>query len=479
MSYIDLELFSDEQLLSDNIEKTFHKYGVNITLKNCKKIEKGYYKYDIKLKSGTTYNLLIERAKEVQLVLKLQTFHIFTENDLRIRIIVSKKKAIDNSLKKILTSSEFQESQMAIPLAIGYDIKRQMFIADLQKLVHILLGGSTNSGKTIALLNLIISIIVNYSPNNMNFLLFDIGANGMKIFKDIPHLCYPIVKDEETGIRAILALINEMEKRINLSPQEWRALPSIVCVIDEYVSFVSNIRDKEMSKMLTASISNLLRRGRHAKIHVILATQDPTTKATNIDLGNITTRMAFKCGSFHNSVAILGTSGAEKLSGNGAMLFKSPAHLEPIHLQGAFMSEPEMANLTSRIINHWASSEYDNKYVMNIPSETADETDFITTDKGTSQCKELIEIIIWALSRESISTRQIQYQFRMGNRASKIADKLYEFGIIADKFANLPREVLPKSIGDISDKVIDFLSANDVSMDDIISAIENRNTELS
>ncbi len=139
-------------------------------------------------------------------------------------------------------------------------------------------------------------------------------------------------------------------------------LPAIVCVIDEYVSFINNIDDKKQSADIASKISNIIRRGRHAKIHLVISTQDPALKNMKVDVGNITTRLAFKCAKYHNFIAILGESGAEQLQGKGTLLFKAHNYSAPIYLQRAYISDDEAAELVNYV--KAKENDFSNKFLI-------------------------------------------------------------------------------------------------------------------
>jgi len=456
----------------------FHnqKHGAPIKIISCEVIGNGErYIYTVKLKAGTKESLLFDRAKDIRTALRLQLYQPFKEG-LAIRIAVSECPITENSLKKMLESPAFLKSKMKIPIALGYDMRGEMRFVDLVKLIHAMYAGSTGSGKSVGLWCLILSIIYLQTVSQVNLLLFDVGANTLEPFIGIPHLSHPIVKDITTAIYVIKELVVEMEKRMKLAHSELLKKPALVCIIDEYVSLISNIGDKKLSQLLTGTISNLLRRGRQVKIHMVLATQDPTLKNMKVDLGNITARMAFACAKYHNSITILGEGGAEKLPGRGAMLFKSNENPEPVYLQGAYMDTEEIKRLVAYIKSK--SYDFTNKFVIPeidlaqqqiLPAEAFDPK----TSVEDSQ-KELVDIIFWVLGRDNVSKLQIMKQFHMGNRADAVIDWLFKMNLIADKYATQPRTVIPQTIEDIPTEITELLINNGVSEDDIAGVIQNR-----
>lgn len=462
--------------LMQKIARHYSCHGVHIKLILIAVVGNGERLiFQIKLKPGTKENMIFDRASDIRTALQLPLFQPFKDG-LNICLAVSEKSFTQNSLWKMLTSQKFRESKDWLPIALGYDMRCGMLFDDLGKMPHAMYAGSTGSGKSIGLICLILSLIFKQPVSKVNLLLFDVGANTMEPFEGIPHLSHPIVKETMIGIYVISSLVDEMERRIKLSHEELRKLPAVVCVIDEYVSLIANIQEKKLSHYLANSISNLLRRGRHAKIHMVLATQDPTIKNMKVDVGNITARMAFMCAKYHNSITVLGEGGAEKLPGKGAMLYKSNERPNPIHLQGAYMSSDEIKRLVA-LIN---SADHDvcNKFlipeivpeVLPLASESLDDTPIIDSRKRN----ELVDIIMWVLERNTVSASQIMRQFSMGNRANCIIDKLFEVGLVSEKDANKPRKVLPQSIEDIPAEATEILTKHGVSTDEIVAALEQR-----
>jgi len=466
------ELKMKVKKLAHKIEEHYSYHGVHIKLQLLSGVDSGErFVFRVRLKPGAKANLIFERASDVQMALHIQLFQPFRDG-LDLYLAVSKNNAMQNSLMLMLKSRMFYQSRNWLPIAIGYNMRQEMVFDDLAKMPHVMYAGSTNSGKSMGLICLISSLIIKQPVRCVNLLIFDIGANSLKAFSDIPHLSYPIVKDYETGVYVIKKLVEEMEKRIKLRQDELCNLPAVVCVIDEYVSFINNISDKEQLKTITNDISNLIRRGRHAKIHMVISTQDPVLKDMKVDVGNITTRMAFRCAKCQNSIAILGESGAEKLPGNGALLLKSNDHLEPLYIQGAFISP----NALTGLVDYVKAKEYDlgNKFLIPEP-EKIEPVMQISGDlvEANKENEELANIIIWALGRDKISASQIMDRFSMGNRAYNIIEKLCEMGLVAEKFSNQQRKVLPKSVDDIPEELMDFLLGQGVSFEEIESAIDN------
>ena len=196
-----------------------------------------------------------------------------------------------------LGKSKKKLTKMQLPYIVGHNITGQLVITDLSQNKHILLGGATNSGKTVGLHALITSIIVCKPSSFVNLILIDVGAADLVVFNGIPHLSCPVIREKNIAHHAILSLKDEMERRIEMQIMDmdnFKRLPQLLLVIDEFPALFSGI-DKNVAKSLTDALSDLLQRGRHAKVHVVLAAQNPTIQNMHIELGNITTRIAFRC----------------------------------------------------------------------------------------------------------------------------------------------------------------------------------------
>jgi S-DNA-T family DNA segregation ATPase FtsK/SpoIIIE len=243
--------------------------------------------FRFKIKPGTKVNMILSCAPDIKAAMRIPLFYPFKDGE-NIYLAVSEKLIKEDSLFHMLTSEMFDKSRYVLPLALGYNIVGRMIFSDLADMPHIMYAGTTNSGKSMGLICLILSLITKQPVRRANLIIFDTGANEMGIFNGISHLSYPVVNDVQTGIYVIGKLVEEMERRIKLELSELRTQPAIICVIDEFTSFVDHVGNKKLSEGLVHAISDLLRRGRHAKIHMVLAAQDPTKENVKVDIGNIT-----------------------------------------------------------------------------------------------------------------------------------------------------------------------------------------------
>jgi S-DNA-T family DNA segregation ATPase FtsK/SpoIIIE len=309
----------------------------------------------------------------------------------------------------------------------------------------------------------------------VNFIIFDIGATSLSGFEGIPHLSYPIIKDEREGIYVLNFLVEEMERRIDLKVEQLLEEPAIVCVIDEFVSLISNINDKKLSENYKTALNNILRRGRKAKIHLILATQNPTAEEMKIDIGNATTRVAFKLASPQTAYSFIGDTGATKLPGKGAMLFRDSTSVTPVRMQGGYISKEDAMQLLS----HIKDSNQDDSVVFRIPKynhskNVLNEAMESLPQKAENRDSEFVKIALWCLANNNVSSHKLQKTFSIGNRANRFIDRLTAMKIVSEKNSHLPRAVLPTSVEELSEEARMFFRANNIEDEAITEAIGKR-----
>ncbi|MGN0650037.1 MAG: FtsK/SpoIIIE domain-containing protein, partial [Oscillospiraceae bacterium] len=393
-----------------HLENAYRSFNTNIEAKLLKcGIQQGALIFSIKVLPGTKVENIFNQAQNIQACLGVPVFRPFVMNN-EIYLVVAMRKPVSNKLMPILTSPQFHNTLYKLPIAIGYDEFGVPVIDGLANMTHVLYVGSTNSGKSTGLISMILCLILTQKVSALNLIIFDVGATSLQEFEDVPHLAHPIVKDKIVGIYVLKELTKEMERRINLPPNEVNSLPALVCVIDEFTSLISNLGDKELSEQYKNAINNLLRRGRKANIHMVLATQNATQEAMQVDIGNITTRLVFRLSSSQSSKFIIGETGAEKLPGRGAMLYRSSCMTNAMYLQGAYVSDEELQEWVHKL----KSAHPDISGRFSIPIKDC-AVQFFQDSLGAPQpiiedksSLELSKIILWVLSRNSVSANAMQ-----------------------------------------------------------------------
>lgn len=476
---------ADADDLGEDISKWFGKFNVNAKLKRFRIIGNRII-FTIKTKGNTRETHVRANAPEVQRKLKLPLFHV-VKYDFNLYLIVSREQVVYSHLPDILNTPFCREVQakMCLPYIIGHDVLGGVVMDDLARFPHLLLGGSTGSGKSVGLQALIISIAYSKSPSQVNFILIDVGATSLMPFEGLPHLSHPVVRDRTTAIQVLVALTAEMERRVDLEytdPASFKRLPRLVVVIDEFPALFIGV-DKAVSKALTDNISALLQRGRHAKIHVVLAAQNPTYLNMKVDLGNITARIAFKCAKRNFSETILGEGGAENLAGHGDLLMCSPQHDVPQRIQGICITPKELRQTAQYIKTRYGDLD-STKFNLIIPSNGLAESSDALGDRLTCSVvkrwppkadQQLADVILWALERDSISTNLLMKEYKLGwNTASRLVCRLEELGIVGRPDGKLPRDVIPSCPEDLPEELMKFLESTGTSRDAVIGAIYSR-----
>ena len=470
-------------MLAVLIEWHYRCHKINISLRphsflrDCQR-----YIFEIIPLPGTRTGGIFERADDIQaaMPIPLPLFQPFRKGT-QIFLAVSMVPVGEVSLMKMLSSPAFRNSDEALPVALGYDLAGEMVIEDLDEMVHALYVGAPNSGKSTGLMCMILSLICTHPASEVNLIIFDVGADTLDVLDGIPQLSHPIVKNRDEGAYVIQSLVDEMGRRYGIESSQRRDLPTIVCVMDEFISYIDSFDSRRERQIVVSNITDLLRRGRKVKIRLVLATQEPKNDKMEVEIRNITSRMAFRVDRHQTSSTILNHGGAEKLPGKGAMLYRSANYPKSIYVQGAFISDDEAAQLVERI----KASEQDFSNMFVIPEVAASDylaplsalipAGAVQTYNGDEQ--ELASIILWTLTRENVSSLKIKEIFKMGNRADAIIDKLCEFGLISEKFSNQPRTVLPQSVEDIPDKVMAFMARWGKSAEDIAEALSKRSPD--
>lgn len=265
--------------LAEKIEKTFRRYKVNMEIPNWHTTPDRVI-FEVKLKGETREEQLLARVSDVQFRLKLPLFQVLTER-FTIYIVASAQEIEYIHLPQIFCTPQYMDAckKMLLPYVVGFDTVGRLIIVDLSKLPHLLIAGATNSGKSVGLQVLIISIIYGKRPAQVNLILIDVGATSLLSFDGVPHLSCPVIRDRNSACQALEKLRIEMERRITIKSSDnesFRKLPRLVLVIDEFPALFVGVEDRKMVKIMTDAVSALLQRGRHAKIHVVLAAQNPT-----------------------------------------------------------------------------------------------------------------------------------------------------------------------------------------------------------
>jgi len=374
---------------------------------------------------------------------------------------------------------------MTLPYVFGFNYVDAPIITDLAKYSALLIGGTGTSGKTTALLALLICLAYNCSPEKLRILIIDVGATDLVAagFNKLPHLLHPVIDDADLAINALLTVNEIITKRLKLkreNPTAFNKLPRYVVVAEELLVLIASSGSKK--KYLVSMLQKMLQHSRHANVHIIISALDPTKACLNgISLAPVDTRIAFRCSKSENSRTILGETGAEKLSGNGELLLKSNKFSELQRLKGSFIDKSDVPAVVEQIREKYDGDYGDHDFVIRDFNELVGDgtTEGIvynkTAEKTEINNKQIAKTILWALKNDSISTNRIKKSFKMGwNKAEDITNKLHDLGIISDLDATNSRSILPGKFEDLASDAVVFLENNGYSQEDIDAAFACR-----
>ena len=361
------------------------------------------------------------------------------------------------SFKEVLSAMPEVNEKTLLSVGLGKDIMGKVRWCEINSTPHLLVAGSTGSGKSVCINCIIASILMRSKPDQVKLVLVDPKKVEFSMYEGVPHLLCPVVTDPKKASIALKNIVGEMERRYELlehtknkniggynkfceTHPEYQKLPYIVVIIDELADLML-VAAKEVED----SIMRITQMARAAGIHLIVATQRPSTDIiTGVVKANIPSRISFAVSSQIDSRTILDMGGAEKLLGKGDMLFLPMGESIPARIQGAFVSEEEIEKLVNYTVSQ-QKAVYDETLTV----DKSNDVD-IPADDGYASNDEYDdpiynEVVDFAVSAGKISASLIQRKFRLGyNRAARIIDLLEERGIIGPPNGSKPREVLVK-----------------------------------
>ena len=460
----------DAIVLGKQIEKHYRALKVYIRVIPSEANEDRYI-FTLDTLNGTKDIDISKNATTVQRRLKKYEYFRPDLRDMRsIKLIVAEQPLTDNSLMEILEHKNFEKSNLKIPYAMGFDDTGKMCIADIADLPHLLFGGASNSGKSTAIMSLLMSVAYKHRSGNVNVLILDLlgkEESDFNIFNGQHFLSAPVITDPYIGRKAILSLYEEKIRR--LKDTNLHIMPHIICVIDEFPRLYSDDTKKEDIEKVRSAMNDLLSSGRHANIHLVLAVQNPVKEDMKGSIANITARIALRCAHYQNSKTILGRAGAEKLIGRGQMIYDSFSERNKI-LQGSYISHKDIKVLLAEIKETF---EQQNKYpfklnnldITSISMELNSNTNkTIQKIHGLSDENILLKAIMWSLSQKKIANSRLQRKYKIGNnRAIRILDQMKDMGLIYALHGNLGWKVKPECFEDMPIKVLDYLKENGIT----------------
>ena len=386
------------------------------------------------------------------------------------------------TLKEILSSEDFKKRTSHLFIALGKDVAGAPQLADLEKMPHLLVAGATNSGKTVCLNSVIISLLYQNQPDELKFILIDPKQVEMTQYNNVPHLICPVITEVKETINALRWAVKEMEDRFktlalagkrNIDAYNQTArerMPYLIIVIDELADLMSIAAND-----IEPAIIRLAQKARAVGIHLIVATQRPSVNViTGLIKANITSRIAFSVAASTDSRTILDHAGAEKLLGRGDMLFISADLSKPKRIQGAYLSDQEIDKVVN-YLKQTGEPEYNDAVTQKQISVDSGVTGFIFDDSDDDLLEEAKDII---LKSGKASASYLQRRLSIGYaRAARILDLLEERGIVGHANGSKPRDVLIGRDDYEQDQTLHQLEQAHEELEEIEEVIEDKKDE--
>ncbi len=452
---------NEKRIVRQNIkvlEETFASFGIKVVVERAE-IGPSVTRYELKPAVGVRVSRISNLADDLALALAAK--------DVRIEAPIPGKSLVGievpNTEVAMVPFRELWEQSMTDPaklleIPLGKAVNGTVRSFDLTRMPHLLVAGSTGSGKSVAVNGIISSILMKASPDQVKFMMIDPKMVELSVYNDIPHLLIPVVTNPRKAARALQKVVDEMEKRYELfsqvgvrnlegynakveefnsrSDEKQIPLPLIVVIVDELADLMM-----VASKEVEDAIIRLGQKARAAGIHMILATQRPSVDViSGLIKANVPSRIAFAVASGTDSRTILGENGAEKLLGRGDMLFHPIGESAPMRLQGSFISDDDVERIV-QFVKEQADAEYDETFD---PGEVSDGDSDFGGNGGTNEGDPLFnEARALVIETQKASASMIQRRLSVGfNRATRLMEELEVAGVIGPAEGTKPRKVL-------------------------------------
>jgi len=418
-------------------------------------------RYEVELEKGVRLSKLTSASEDLALSLGATGVRIAAIPD-KISVVgieVPNRDVNTVSLREVIDSPEFSKAKSKASFAVGKDIGGNCIVGNITKLPHMLIAGTTGSGKSVCMNSIIISLLYKASPDDVKLIMVDPKMVELGVYNGIPHLLIPVVTDPKKAAGSLQWAVTEMMRRYKamsdagvrdlesynsiVSMEDGKKLPQVVVIIDELADLML-VAAKEVEE----SICRIAQMGRAAGIHLIIATQRPSADViTGLMKANIPSRIAFSVASAMESRIILDTQGAEKLVGKGDMLFSPIGSGKPKRVQGCFVSDPEVEAVATYVKSHFDTT-YDQQIMEEIEKAAKKETKGSAPDPepnsdeldGDEMLPAAVDVI---LETNQASVSMLQRRLKLGYaRAARIVDEMEEKGIVGPFQGAKPRAIL-------------------------------------
>mgnify|MGYP005773281065 CR=1 FL=1 len=440
---------------ASKLQRTLHSFGVSAKVENVS-VGPTITRYELKPAEGVRVSKIANLADDIALNLAAESIRIEAPipGKQAVGIEIPNKEKDMVALRDIIADEKFQKAKSKLAFAVGRDAAGETIVADIAKMPHVLIAGSTGSGKSVCINTLITSIIYKAKPSEVKLVMVDPKVVELSVYNGIPHLLIPVVTDPKKAAGALAWAVQEMVNRYHLFAEKnvrditgynealenegiEEKLPQIVIIIDELADLMM-----VAAKDVEDAICRLAQMARAAGMHLVIATQRPSVDViTGVIKANIASRIAFAVTSGVDSRTIIDSIGAEKLLGKGDMLFYPSGTIKPQRVQGAFISDGEVEKIVTFLKNNGGPT-YSDDILEKI--EKANTTDQELDEEQDDDADEfLMDAIDMAVEMGQISASGLQRRFKIGyTRAGRIIDQMEARGIISGYEGSKPRKTL-------------------------------------
>ena len=445
------------------LKNTLENFGVNVTVTDYS-CGPSVTRYEIQPEQGVKVSKIVNLADDIKLNLAAADIRIEAPipGKAAVGIEVPNKESTAVTFRELLESEAFAKMKSKIAFAVGKDISGQVIVADIAKMPHLLVAGATGSGKSVLINSLIMSILYKAKPDEVKLIMVDPKQVELGVYNGIPHLLIPVVTDPKKAAGALNWAVMEMTNRYQLFAQynvrnlegynekvknvtgteegveELKKLPQIVVIVDELADLMMVAHGE-----VEDAIVRLTQLARAAGIHLVIATQRPSVDViTGLIKANVPSRIAMTVSSGTDSRTIIDMNGAEKLLGKGDMLYYPTGYPKPVRVQGAYLSDEEIANVTAFLKEQSGDVKYDEKVSAEIDSSKTGSA--MAGSSGGSDVDEyFVDAGKFIIGKEKASIGMLQRVYKIGfNRAARIMDQLEEAGVVGPEEGTKPRKVL-------------------------------------
>ncbi len=452
------------------LEQTLRNFGVHVTVTDVS-CGPSVTRFELQPEQGVKVSKIVGLADDIKLNLAAADIRIEAPipGKAAVGIEVPNKENVTVMLRELFESSEFKNATSKIPFSAGKDIGGQVVVSDIGKMPHVLIAGSTGSGKSVCINTIIMSILYKARPDEVKLIMIDPKVVELSVYNGIPHLLIPVVTDPKKAAGALNWAVVEMTERYQKFAQtnvrdlkgynqhvekfnkenpdtKLTKMPQIVIIVDELADLMM-VAPGDVEE----AICRLAQLARAAGIHLILATQRPSVNViTGLIKANMPSRVAFAVSSGVDSRTILDMNGAEKLLGKGDMLFYPQGYQKPLRVQGAFVSDSEVADVVEflKSTNTKAEDSEANKQEieekvnsLSLSAQSSTGSVGAATDDGRDVY--FVDAGRLLIEKERGSIGMLQRMFKIGfNRAARIMDQLEEAGVVGPEEGTKPRKIL-------------------------------------